>query len=167
MNIQGAMDFIGNLIKARIDQYVKEQHLVRSFGSPEVDAQVARYIEGLNDSVIGILHWSFDCERYFGVEHARVKRDRIVALMPVDTSKLPAPDSMIIDDASDYETDTETETDGYSPLSGSPFMATRELGPFCQETLTGPYLGFFPPLVQSKLIYIRLLSHRWGSLVLR
>ncbi|KAG9009834.1 hypothetical protein FRB93_005105 [Tulasnella sp. JGI-2019a] len=96
LDIQHAVDHVGRRVRSRIDQYVMEKHLVPSFGNPEVDAQVLTYIEGMEDSVIGVLHWSFDSERYFGVEHERIKRDRIVKLLPVDTSTLPPPDSTVV-----------------------------------------------------------------------
>ncbi len=99
LDVQGAVDYVGDLIRARIDQYVSEKYLLPSWGA-EVDAQVAQYVEGLEHWVIGVLHWSFDSERYFGLEHARIKQDRIVTLLPLDTSSLPAGDSTIVEDSS-------------------------------------------------------------------
>ncbi|KAG8979837.1 hypothetical protein FRB94_010944 [Tulasnella sp. JGI-2019a] len=149
VDIQGAMDYVGNLIKVRIDQYVKEKHLVKSFGSPEVDGQVSQYLDGLNDSVIGILHWSFDCKRYFGDEHERVKMDRVVTLMPVDTSRLPAPDSTVVEGASEDDTETDTDSSGGSPYSGSPYSGSPmvscvELTPSCHQIPAIPLLAVSP-----------------------
>lgn len=97
LDVQGAVDYVGELIKARIDQFVAEKHLLPSWGE-EVDAAVAKYVQGLEHWCLGSINWSFDSERYFGAEHARIKQDRIVTLLPVDTSMLPPPDSTIVED---------------------------------------------------------------------
>ncbi|KAG8941644.1 hypothetical protein FRC04_004130 [Tulasnella sp. 424] len=97
LDVQGAVDYVGDMIRQRIDRYVMEKHCLPSWGE-EVDAQVAKYVEGLESWVIGVLHWSFDSERYFGAEHERIKKDLIVTLLPVDTSMLPPPDSTIVED---------------------------------------------------------------------
>lgn len=82
LDVQSAMDYVGDLIKSAIDTYIHNKTLVPSFGNANLDGEVAMYISGLQDSVIGTIHWSFDSERYFGSEHKQVKRDRIVTLMP-------------------------------------------------------------------------------------
>ncbi|KIO32334.1 hypothetical protein M407DRAFT_214286 [Tulasnella calospora MUT 4182] len=97
LDVQGAVDHVGDMIRQRIDQYVMEKYCVPSWGE-EVDAQVAKYVEGLESWVIGVLHWSFDSERYFGAKHEQIKKDRIVTLLPVDTSMLPPPDSTVVED---------------------------------------------------------------------
>ncbi|KAG8917205.1 hypothetical protein FRC03_004894 [Tulasnella sp. 419] len=99
LDLQGAVDWLGDLIKRRIDQYVSEKAQLPSWG-PEVDAGVAKYVAGLERWVIGVLHWSFDSERYFGKENQRIKRERVVTLLPVDVSTLPAPASMTVEDPS-------------------------------------------------------------------
>jgi len=87
LGLQEAVDWVGDLCKARIDQYMKDKASLPSWGAA-VDAEVAAYVSGMEDWVIGVLHWSFDSERYFGKEHARIKADRTVTLLPVDTSML-------------------------------------------------------------------------------
>ena len=140
LDVQGAVDYVGDLIKSRIDQYCQEKAMLPSFGSEEVDAQVAKYVTGLEHWVIGVLHWSFDSERYFGAEHARIKGDRIVTLLPVDTSMLPAGDSTIVETEEDTEESSAPATefgtdsdDGFAddvrPVSLSNTML--EIDPFC------------------------------------
>ncbi|KAG9014251.1 hypothetical protein FRB94_013561 [Tulasnella sp. JGI-2019a] len=114
LNIQQAVDHVGSRIRSRIDQYVMEKRLVPSFGSPQIDAQVVTYIGGMEDSVIGVLHWSFDSKRYFGDEHERIKRDRTVTLLPVDTSMLPPPDSTVV-----YDEPTRQGQVGLGKITGS------------------------------------------------
>ncbi|KAG8908272.1 hypothetical protein FRB99_007805 [Tulasnella sp. 403] len=88
LDVQGAVDFVGDLIMRRIDRYVADKELLPSWG-PEVDAQLAQYVAGLERWVIGVLHWSFDSERYFGAEHERIKKDRIPPFSFLPSNKLP------------------------------------------------------------------------------
>ena len=46
---------------------------LRSFG-PEIDGMVGKYLRGAEQWASANLAWSFDSQRYFGVEHAKVKR---------------------------------------------------------------------------------------------
>lgn len=142
LDVQGAVEYVGDLIKARIDQYCQEKEMLPSFGSDEVDAQVAKYVKGLEHWVIGVLHWSFDSERYFGAEHQRIKEERIVTLLPVDTSMLPAGDSTIVD--ADADDDTDESSGLATPMDAdlddgmveevrpvSPFDPMLEIDSFC------------------------------------
>ncbi|KAG8985178.1 hypothetical protein FRB93_006065 [Tulasnella sp. JGI-2019a] len=135
-DVQGAVEYVGDLIKARIDQYCMEKALLPSFGSDEVDAQVARYVEGLENWVIGVLHWSFDSERYFGAEHARIKRDLVVTLLPVDTSMLPAGDSTIVE--GDEEPEIEASPSSTSAPASASALITVPGFDFTVETHPSP-----------------------------
>lgn len=161
LDVQGAVDYVGELIKARIDQYVMEKHCLPSWGA-EVDAEVAAYVAGLERWVIGVLHWSFDSERYFGAEHERIKKDLIVTLLPVDLSSLPAPDSTIVEDSTPV---AEPEAAASTPVaaiekSTSPSTSSwSSLIPSCGSkhynyiTLASM---LFPPLLAATL---RVLSY--------
>lgn len=79
LDLQGAVDFVGNMCKQSIDRFEADHKLLPSWG-PKVDEEVQRYVEGLQDWIVGSLHWSFDTTRYFGQEGAAIKANRIVQL---------------------------------------------------------------------------------------
>ncbi len=80
-DLQTAVDFVGELCRQTIDTFVENQQNVPSFG-PKLDRDVALYVQGLQDWIVGSLHWSFMTQRYFGKEGAEVKRHRVVTLLP-------------------------------------------------------------------------------------
>src|SRR5579872_6990413 len=73
MTLQQAVDFVGDLYKQCLDRFNEDRARLPSW-SPEIDAQLQTYVQGLADWVVGSLHWSFDSERYFGKEGPRIKR---------------------------------------------------------------------------------------------
>ncbi|OSD08313.1 terpenoid synthase [Trametes coccinea BRFM310] len=81
LDLQGAVDFVGDLCKQTIDAFVDNQQNIPSFG-PDIDRDVAMYVQGLQDWIVGSLHWSFMTERYFGKAGAEVKKHRVVTLLP-------------------------------------------------------------------------------------
>ncbi|KAI0351509.1 terpenoid synthase [Trametes cingulata] len=81
LDLQSAVDFVGDLCKQTIDAFIDNQRNVPSFG-PELDRDVAMYIQGLQDWIVGSLHWSFMTERYFGKAGAEIKAHRVVKLLP-------------------------------------------------------------------------------------
>jgi len=83
MNLQQAVDFVGDLCKKSIDRFTEDRARLPSWG-PEIDGQVQVYIQGLADWIVGSLHWSFDSERYFGKKGLQIKKNRMVELAPVE-----------------------------------------------------------------------------------
>lgn len=81
LDLQSAVDFVGALCKQSIDRFVDCRANLPSWG-PEIDRQVAVYVEGLADWIVGSLHWSFESERYFGKSGLEVKRNRVINLLP-------------------------------------------------------------------------------------
>lgn len=81
LSLQEAVDYVGDLCRDTIDGFVENQGRIPSWG-PEVDRDVAIYVKGLRDWIVGSLHWSFMTERYFGKSGAEVKKNRIVHLLP-------------------------------------------------------------------------------------
>ena len=65
ITLQEAVDYCGVIYQRLISQMVQGKKDLRSFG-PVVDSQLHSYIRGLEDWVIGSLHWSFQSQRYFG-----------------------------------------------------------------------------------------------------
>ncbi|KAI0368610.1 terpenoid synthase [Pilatotrama ljubarskyi] len=81
VGLQEAMDFVGMLCKATIDRFEHDRQLIPSWG-PKIDRDVAVYVQGLQDWIVGSLHWSFRSTRYFGKDGASVKKHRVVRLLP-------------------------------------------------------------------------------------
>ncbi|KAG1761096.1 isoprenoid synthase domain-containing protein [Suillus occidentalis] len=81
LNIQCAVDFVGELCKQSIDRFNENRGLIPSWG-PKIDKDVAIYIDGLAAWIVGSLHWSFDTTRYFQNSGREVKRTRVVSLFP-------------------------------------------------------------------------------------
>lgn len=81
LDLQGAMNYAGQMCKDAIRCFEFNRAILPSWGE-EVDKQVAIYVEGLQNWMIGSLNWHFDSARYFGKHGHAVKRDRIVKLLP-------------------------------------------------------------------------------------
>lgn len=81
LDLQSAVEFVGDLCQQSIDRFVDERANLPSWG-PEIDRQVDVYVQGLADWIIGSLHWSFESERYFGKSGLEVKKTRTVTLLP-------------------------------------------------------------------------------------
>ena len=103
--LQSAVDYVGDLCAQTIDAFSANKTQLPSWG-PEIDDMVARYVQGLQDWIVGSvhltsilyyafdninrsLHWSFQTHRYFGSEGMEVKRHRVVQLLPLETEELP------------------------------------------------------------------------------
>ncbi len=82
MDLQGAVDYVGDLCRQTIEMFSENLRKIPSFGDPQIDAAVAGYVQGLQDWIVGSLHWSFVSERYFGKDGAQVKKYRVVKLLP-------------------------------------------------------------------------------------
>jgi len=81
MDLQSAVDFVGQLCKQSIDRFIYDRSRLPSWGE-KIDRDVAIYVTGLADWIVGALHWSFESERYFGKNGRTVKANRIVELLP-------------------------------------------------------------------------------------
>lgn len=81
LSLQEAVDFVGELCKESIDRFETDRHKVPSWG-PDVDRDVEIYLHGLQNWIVGSLHWSFESTRYFGHEGAAIKKHRKIELLP-------------------------------------------------------------------------------------
>ncbi|EPT00598.1 hypothetical protein FOMPIDRAFT_1023716 [Fomitopsis schrenkii] len=81
LDLQSAVDFVGDLCKHSIDRFHFLRENLPSWG-PEIDRDLAIYVDGLADWITGSLKWSFESERYFGKQGLEVKRTRVVTLLP-------------------------------------------------------------------------------------
>ena len=80
MSLQAAVDYVGDLTNSSILRFEQDRRKLPSWGE-KIDGDVALYVQGLQDWMVGALHWSFsDSARYFGNEGELVKQTRIVIL---------------------------------------------------------------------------------------
>ncbi|CAE6511776.1 unnamed protein product [Rhizoctonia solani] len=82
LNLEGAIEFVNQLTRDRLDEYVAAKAKLPSFG-PAVDKQVAQYIQGIEYCVQGFIDWTFRTPRYFGSvdEATKVKETGVVNIM--------------------------------------------------------------------------------------
>jgi hypothetical protein len=59
---------------------------------------VRRYVQGLQDWIVGSLHWSFMTYRYFGTDGAEVKKHRTIKLLPLQTPEEQTAASKMLSD---------------------------------------------------------------------
>lgn len=81
LDLQSAVDFVGELCKQSIDRFNEDRKLIPSWGT-KIDKDIAVYVRGLADWIVGSLHWSFESTRYFQNAGQEVKRTRVVNLLP-------------------------------------------------------------------------------------
>jgi hypothetical protein len=81
LDVQGAMDYAGEMCKDAIQRFESNRAILPSWGE-EVDRVVNTYLDGLLQWMVGSLHWHFESARYVGKDGGSVKRDRIVKLLP-------------------------------------------------------------------------------------
>jgi hypothetical protein len=79
LDLQSAVDFVGDLCKQTIDRFVENKDMLPSW-EPEIDGQVQIYVGALEDWIIGSFHWALDSERYFRKSGPEVKATRIIYL---------------------------------------------------------------------------------------
>ncbi|KAJ4478458.1 terpenoid synthase [Lentinula aciculospora] len=79
-NLQGAIDYVGDLCRQAIDDFSANRLKIPSWGA-EVDDMVQRYVICLQHWIVGSLHWSFQTTRYFGSKGQEVKQSGYVKLI--------------------------------------------------------------------------------------
>ncbi|KAJ1303737.1 hypothetical protein OPQ81_008161 [Rhizoctonia solani] len=88
LDLEGAIDFVNQLTRKRLDEYVETKAKLPSFG-PDLDDQVAQYILGIEYCVQGFIDWTFMTPRYFGSEATKVKETGIVNIISPITLDAP------------------------------------------------------------------------------
>ena len=81
LDLQSAMNLAGELCHQSISKFEADRRSLPSWGK-EIDRDVELYVQGLQDWIVGSLHWSFVTKRYFGTEGESVKRHRTIQLLP-------------------------------------------------------------------------------------
>ncbi|EED81179.1 predicted protein [Postia placenta Mad-698-R] len=77
LGMQDAIDYAGDLCKQTMNVFTENKDLFPSCGAA-VDADVQVYVQGLQDWIVGKLHWSFVTERYFEKRGAEIKATRVL-----------------------------------------------------------------------------------------
>lgn len=80
LDLQSAVDLAGSHCFDCITKFEDNRKALPSWGE-EIDREVDLYVQGLQDWIIGSLHWSFACRRYFGAEGKEIKEHRTVFLL--------------------------------------------------------------------------------------
>ena len=80
-SLQEAADHVGTHFKQLMESFEADKARLPSWG-PELDAVVAKYVMAMETWVVGNCDWSFETQRYFGVQREEVKRTLVVKLYP-------------------------------------------------------------------------------------
>lgn len=89
-DLHGAMEWIDEHHKRLADRFLSQYGNLPTWG-PAIDAQVARYLHGIGNWVRANDVWSFESQRYFGLDGLHVERSRLVTLLPrIAESQVPA-----------------------------------------------------------------------------
>ena len=85
-SLQEAADHVGTHFKQLMESFEADKARLPSWG-PELDAVVAKYVMAMETWVVGNCDWSFETQRYFGPQHAEVKRTRLIMLRPQEVKE--------------------------------------------------------------------------------
>lgn len=83
LGLQDAVNHAGDLCSARLEDFKTIKSGLPSWG-PKVDAAVSAYVQGLEDCMTGVQHWSFETERYFGTLASNVRMLGVIAMPSVE-----------------------------------------------------------------------------------
>lgn len=78
-SLQEAVDYVAKSYTEFGDIMNEYRKRIRSYG-PKADKDIQRFIDGLQQWVIGNLEWSFQSGRYFGKYSEEVRRTGVVKL---------------------------------------------------------------------------------------
>ena len=81
LGLQAAIDRAGEMCFGCITKFEECRQALPSRGS-DLDHQVQRYIQGLEDWISGSLYWSFISKRYFASEEQGLMENRLIQLEP-------------------------------------------------------------------------------------
>ncbi len=81
IGLQKAINYAGKLCIQCMDKFERDRQQLPSWGN-EVDREVETYVRGMQDWMVGSLHWSFITKRYFGEQGKAIKKHRVVSLLP-------------------------------------------------------------------------------------
>lgn len=88
LSLQEAVDHVGMLCSSAISRFLAAKRRLPSFDAGgRTDKDLAAYVRGLEDWMVGSLHWSFESARYFGGTGRGVKVTRMVKLDEKDAEE--------------------------------------------------------------------------------
>ncbi|KAK8061943.1 terpenoid synthase [Apiospora phragmitis] len=97
LGVQEAFDYTGALSRMKMKRfYVLYRRLPRWMGPVGLDVQ--KLVDGMAQCVSGVMHWSYESERYFGKRGLAIKGSRTFGLLPKVYGDGPV-GSVKIDDA--------------------------------------------------------------------
>lgn len=82
LGLQEAVHWIGSWHDQVVRDFMEARANLPSWG-PEIDTQVARYVEALEYTVRGVDAWSFETQRYFGTRGPEVQRTLELYMLPL------------------------------------------------------------------------------------
>ncbi|KAH7334177.1 isoprenoid synthase domain-containing protein [Rhizoctonia solani] len=77
LDLQGSINFVEQLMRKRLDEYLKIKAKLPSFG-PSLDEQVAQYAQTIEHCMHGHLEWAFMTPTYFGDQAESVRETGVV-----------------------------------------------------------------------------------------
>lgn len=81
LDVQEAMDMTEELSNKKMDRFYELYLQVPRYLGP-VDLEVQTLVDGMAQCVSGVMHWSYESERYFGKRGMEIKHSRHVRLLP-------------------------------------------------------------------------------------
>lgn len=81
LDVQEAMDKIGGLADEKMDRFYYLYPRIPRFLGP-VDLDVQLLVDGMAQCVSGVMHWSYESQRYFGKIGLEIKQSRRFRLLP-------------------------------------------------------------------------------------
>ncbi len=93
LDVQEAFDEAGRLSDRKIDRFY---HLYNNLPrwAESVNLDVHRFVNDMAQCVSGVMHWSYESQRYFGNRGLVVKQTRLMQMLPrvIDNSNIgPVP----------------------------------------------------------------------------
>lgn len=80
LELQEAINTVGDMCFSVLNDFQRYKRQLPSWG--QIDSDLSRYIAGLENWMIGCLHWGYMSGRYFGSEGLEIKKTGVVKLWP-------------------------------------------------------------------------------------
>lgn len=81
LGIQAAIDEAGDMCAAKVERFYKLYLNLPRWVGP-VDYEVQKLVDGIGFCVGGVMHWSYESQRYFGKRGLEIKKSRTLNLLP-------------------------------------------------------------------------------------
>jgi len=82
ITLTSAITIITKMIQESIARFLENEKLLPSFGVPEVNDDVEKYVQGLRNCIIGTAHWIYETDRFFPENAEDVRTFGWVFLLP-------------------------------------------------------------------------------------